>query len=258
MSFSSFFFLLFTNLFIFFQDTVMFLGLDTVTGQLFFTPDFQQTNPKLYNFLFIPQAWTIGIEIAFYLIAPFLVRKKTSVILFLIFLSLLLRFSLFQFGLKSDPWSYRFFPTEFAFFLLGILSYRLYLKFNFIDIRTLHLKIIWGIVLSMTVFFSFFSFSGKGYIYLLLFFIGLPFLFILTKNGTRDRYVGELSYPIYLSHHLIISGMLAIGIIAPGGLSVSIITIVFSIILNELLSKRIEKIRQKRIIMPAKETNQAL
>jgi len=66
MNFSSFLFLVFTNIFMFFQDIVMFLGLDTTTGNLFFTTNYQETSPTLFQFLFIPQAWTIGVELMFF------------------------------------------------------------------------------------------------------------------------------------------------------------------------------------------------
>ena len=76
LSLGSFLFLLFTNLFLFLQDSVLFLGLNTSDGSLFFTQNFRESSPPLFNFLFLPQAWTIGVEISFYLIAPFIVRRK--------------------------------------------------------------------------------------------------------------------------------------------------------------------------------------
>src|SRR5918993_2186065 len=76
MKTETFIFLLFTNIFLFFQDVVMFLGFNTTSGELFFTSNFQNTNPQLHTFLFVPQAWTIGIELTFYLIAPFVAKKK--------------------------------------------------------------------------------------------------------------------------------------------------------------------------------------
>jgi hypothetical protein len=41
--------------------------------------------------------------------------------------SLVLRLVLqFWFNYQGDPWSYRFFPSEFAVFLIGALAYRVY------------------------------------------------------------------------------------------------------------------------------------
>lgn len=246
----SLFFLIFTNLFLFLQDTIMFLGLDTTSGSLFFTQNFRESNPMLYNFLFVPQAWTIGIEIAFYLIAPFIVRKKLKFIIGIIIISILLRLFLYLYGLKHDPWSYRFFPTELTFFLLGTVSYHMYLYIKNVKIKQLHLKMIYLFILSISCIYSFLHISGKHYLYLCLFFVCLPFVFILTKNWKNDRYVGELSYPIYISHLFVLACMKSLEIPAIGGTGVglTVITIIFSILLNELVAKKIENIRQKRLL----------
>jgi len=251
MNFGSFIFLLFTNLFILLQDVVMFLGLDTTTGNLFFTSNFRETTPQLYTFLFIPQAWTIGVEIAFYLIAPFLVKRKLKIIIPLIMLSLILRIVLyFHFDLKNDPWTYRFFPTELFFFLLGIVSYHIYKKLQTIEVKNIFLKLIWIGILGFTLVYSFLPISAISYLYLTTFFMSLPFVFILTKNWKIDSYIGELSYPIYISHFFVLTviSVLKIPLIGGVGLILTLSTIVFSVILNEFVAKKIEKIRQKRIM----------
>lgn len=251
MNFGSFIFLVFTNLFLFLQDVVMFLGLNTTTGNLFFTSNFRETTPHLFSFLLIPQAWTIGVEIAFYLIAPFLVKRKIKIIIPLILLSLILRTVLyFHFDLKNDPWTYRFFPTELVFFLLGIVSYHIYKKLQIIEIKNDLMRLIWIGILVFTLVYSFLPIPFKSYLYLITFFISLPFVFILTKTWKIDSYIGELSYPIYISHILVLTVIqaLKIPIIGGVGLTLTLSTIVFSVILNELVAKKIEKIRQKRIM----------
>jgi peptidoglycan/LPS O-acetylase OafA/YrhL len=127
MNFSTIIFLIFSNVFIFFQDVVMFLSINLSTGLLEFTKNFWDVEQPLYPFLLIRQTWTLGIELMFYIIAPFIVRKNKKVIFSLIFLSLILRgILMYKFGLRNDPWNYRFFPTELVFFLLGNISYKIY------------------------------------------------------------------------------------------------------------------------------------
>jgi hypothetical protein len=247
----SFIFLLFTNLFLFLQDAVMFLGLDTISGHLFFTSNFRETTPQLHQFLFIPQAWTIGVEISFYLIAPFLVKRKLKIIFPLIILSLILRLVLhFHFEFKNDPWTYRFFPTELVFFLLGIISYQIYIKLQTIVVNDIFYKLIWIGILVFTLLYSFLPIPGKGYFYIITFFTSLPFIFIYTKNWKIDSYIGELSYPIYISHMFVLSviSVLKIPVIGGKGFILTLTTILFSVILNELVAKKIEKIRQNRIM----------
>lgn len=249
MDIVSFIFLIFTNLFLFLQDTVMFLGLETSTGNLFFTSNFANTSPLLYQFLFVPQAWTIGVEITFYLIAPFIVRQKLIYIFSLIILSISLRVLLSFHGFNADPWSYRFFPTELVFFLMGIVAYRIYKKYQFSQINKLYLVANLSLLISITVTYSFINFEWKYYIYLFLFFISLPFIFILTKKWKRDSFIGELSYPIYISHLFVLTCLSALKVTKIGnlGLILSFLTILFAIAANQLVTKRIEKIRQKRI-----------
>lgn len=245
------FYLIFTNIFLFLQDTVMFLSLDTTSGSLFFVRNFHDHEPALYNFLMVPQAWTIGVEIAFYLIAPFLVRRKLKVIIPLIAASLLLRAFLYYYlNLKNDPWTYRFFPTELVFFLLGIVAYHIYKKLQHVALKEIHLKLIWFCVIAATLLHSFSPIPKKDYLYLAGFFICLPFVFILTKKWKKDAYIGELSYPIYISHILILTIVKTLNIPIPGGLglTVAILTIGLSLALNEIVAKRIEKIRQKRLV----------
>jgi peptidoglycan/LPS O-acetylase OafA/YrhL len=136
-------FLIFSNIFIFFQDIVMFLRIDWSTGLLEFAKYFGDTKQPLYHFLLVRQAWTLGVELLFYAIAPFIVRRNKKIVFSLIFLSLSLRMILiYKFGLKTDPWSYRFFPTELVFFLLGNISYKIYK--NFKKICCNKIVMVWG------------------------------------------------------------------------------------------------------------------
>ncbi|WP_163271574.1 acyltransferase [Dysgonomonas sp. 511] len=253
MEIGTFLYLVFTNLVIFFQDAALFLGLDTTTGSLFFAKDFMQTDPQVYTFLFIPQAWTIGLELMFYLIAPFIVRRKMRYILILIACSLALRFVLmFGYELNYDPWTHRFFPTELVFFLLGAIAFHAYKKISTMDIKAFYLKAIWLVMLLFTLIFSFlpFEYYDKYFVYLSLFFVSVPFVFALSKRWKFDREIGELSYPIYISHMFLLVIIKALNlpqIEGMGGLYLVVATVVFSILLNELVAKKVEKIRQSRV-----------
>ena len=114
-----------SNATIFFQDWVMFSAVKQ--KELVFSSDFFKSEVVLYPGLLVPQAWTLGVELAFYLIAPFVLARR-RVLLLLLALSIALRAYLFYIGLgKSDPWTYRFFPAELALFLLGALAHQVLL-----------------------------------------------------------------------------------------------------------------------------------
>ncbi len=249
MNFGSIFFLILTNIILLFQDWVMFLGIDLNSGGLFFTSNFRETKPALYHFLIIPQAWTIGIEITFYLIAPFIVKKSVRVVCLLILSSVLLRVLIYASGFKHDPWTYRFFPTELLFFLLGTIAYHGYKKIEVLNIKGTYLKIIYFSVLIFTFSFSWIPFQYKTYLYMGLFFLSLPFIFILSKKWKIDRYIGELSYPVYICHMLVLMMVEYTGFDINQGVITIVISILLSVLLNELIAKKIESIRQSRVLI---------
>lgn len=246
----SFLYLIFTNIFLLFQDLVVFLGLNLNSGQLYFTTNYLQTNPMVFKFMLIPQAWTIGVEIMFYLIAPLIVRRNTKLILVLIVGSLLLRYTLYSNGLNYSPWTYRFFPTELVFFMLGVLSYKIYCVFKNRQLNSNLMKMILLFVLSFVLIYDSINWTYKYACFLMVFFLALPFIFILTKNWKLDSYIGELSYPIYISHIFVFACLSGLNLTQYLGKTITVIvgTLLFSIVLNELVAKRIEIIRQKRII----------
>jgi peptidoglycan/LPS O-acetylase OafA/YrhL len=260
MNLSTFAFLVLTNILLFGQDVVMFLGLDISTGDLFFTKDFRQSDPMLYNFLFIPQAWTIGLELMFYLIAPFLLRRKLWVIVSLILVSLGLRLFMHSQGLTNDPWTYRFFPSELAFFLLGTLSYHLYRRVSAMKVSSFLSYSSLFFLLSFILSYSFLPrwfefnlfflpFDRKELLFFTSITVLLPLIFQLSKRWKVDSYIGELSYPIYISHMLVLMAVTKLNLHLSFGLGVPVVlgTLVLSVGLNELVAKKVEVVRQRRV-----------
>jgi peptidoglycan/LPS O-acetylase OafA/YrhL len=249
--------LILTNIFILGQDLVMFLGINPESGTLFFTSNFQNTNPFLHTFLFIPQGWSLGIEITFYIIAPFILRKSTRVIGGLLIIAILLRLFIYNYlQLQNDPWSYRFFPTDIAFFLLGNLSYKIYVVIHNKPIsKTVHYLVL-IFVCAFTLIYQFISplklsyipFSFKALSYFLVVMIAIPLLFKFLKQNKADALIGELSYPMYISHILILMITQNFPQSFPhSGLSISLVVIIFSYLLNVLIAKPFEKYRQSRL-----------
>ena len=249
ISFWSWCLLIGSNLLLFGQDLIMFLGLNQNTGNLFFTSDFMQTTPMLYNFLLVPQAWTIGLELLFYLIAPFIVRKSIWTVSLIIAVSFGLRLYFYSQGLNHDPWTYRFLPFELAFFLLGNIAYRAYQRLKEIKIDT---KVLWStlyLTLGIIVIFPLINISHKEFTYFSLFLILLPFIFILTEKIKWDRSLGELSYPVYMCHLLLSAVLVNLPFykLQYRGIILAVASITFAILLNKFVARPIEKLRQSRI-----------
>lgn len=250
MDLLTFIFLFFSNIFIFFQDLVMFLGLNLESGKLFFTSNFKNTEPALFNFLFIPQAWSIAIELMFYLIAPFILRRKFLLVLSLIGISFLIRFVLFRFELKEDPWSYRFFPSELSTFLLGYISYKIYIRIKEKSINKKIPAFILFTLILISIIFQTINIAYLNMLYISIATISIPFIFHLTKNSKIDRQIGELSYPIYISHMFVIQSFpnIPINFETPITKAIYIVctTIILSYILNRFIAIPVERIRKNR------------
>src|SRR5205823_2811807 len=76
------------------------------------------------RYLAIPQAWSIGTEIWFYLLAPALVAVRSRWLAATALVALGIRFTFTATTLPFFPWQQRFFPAELFFFILGILAFR--------------------------------------------------------------------------------------------------------------------------------------
>jgi len=252
-------FQVFSNLILFGQDVAMFLGVDTETGELFFASNFRKTDPMMWRFLFVPQAWTLGLELTFYLLAPFIVRRNLFVVFFLIGISMAIRlFTYYCLGFNHDPWTYRFFPSELSLFLLGTVAYKNYqswLKKPFFNRRNQLMAVI--LLFLIVVFYEFipaFIYGGhiKNWMIYSVVCLLLPFVFEFTRLSSKDNAIGELSYPIYLSHILVIiciSPFLFHSNMASykGEISI-IVTILVSYVLVKTIAEPIEKIRKSRVI----------
>ena len=206
--------MLVANIMIFGSDTMMFFFGDA--NGLHFTTNFNSHKP-LYILHAIPPAWSLPLELMFYAVAPFVVRNKARLIV-LVMASLLLRLFLSHMGLNKDPWSGRFFPNELVFFCIGALAFHAYVWLKQLDDRLPpHFLESAGLValIGLVVFILNFdrappllpAFAGIGGKHVQLYVclgLALPLIFHATRHNTIDRWIGELSYPIYIVHMAVI------------------------------------------------------
>ena len=258
---SSLAFLLFSNLGIIGQDQVMFMGA-AADGTLAPLADFRHSSPQLWTYLFLPPAWSIAVEISFYALAPFLVRRRLPAIFALIAASAVLRIWLHKgCGLNFDPWTYRFFPNELGLFLLGTVAYRIYQRVKTIELPKAGLAAIALNFALVTLAFQWLpgGISKKACFYALAT-VSIPFIFQLTKSWHWDRRVGELSYPVYISHFIFLPSFDGMHWIWPEsarmlqlqqspyyGVIVMAATLLFSLALLRYVIDPLEVYRQARV-----------
>ena len=250
-----------TDVFIVGQDLTLFLGVDS-DGGLYWTKSFRATPPPyVWQFVLVPPAWSLSIEILFYLIAPFLVRRSTPIIALVMVASLGLRgYIYFGLDLNEDPWIYRFFPTELAFFLAGSLAYRVYRwLLTQRPPRSLALAIT-AFYLLVTLSYQFLpnpeflGVFGKLWPFHALTWLVIPWLFLTSQQSRVDRYIGELSYPLYIVHFWVLwvipTGWRFAGVPSESGwvsLTVWLGAVICAIGLHHLVGVPLERYRQARV-----------
>lgn len=233
---------------------VLIIGLDWIflfklkNGNMLFTSDFNAQKPAFYTFAFNSIAWTVGVELLFYLVAPFIMRKNIRWIILILILSLGLRLILAYNGLNHMPWDYMFFPTQLLFFMAGGISYYLYKNVN--TTKKQEIIIYAGYLFVILFYYQFFKDSSikEAFMFLLTVF-AIPAIFRLSKKSSIDRYLGNLSYPIYISQSFIIMITASKRFPKPFGWGITavLLCIILSVILDYFITKPIEKIRQERI-----------
>ena len=199
---------------------------------------------RLGRCLVVPPAWSIGLELWFYLLAPFLVLWRTRSLAILAFISLAVRL-----GLEwHAPWSsYFFFPANLCFFLWGMFMYRIYRSERYIRVATQpRARVVFVAVVAAIVFRQYIPFyRNYDWILYVLFGSALPFLFQASKDWRLDRWIGNLSYPIYLVHASVLL-MLKIGYGVDAGLVTVLCSTLAALVLMVAVEQPLEKVRQRR------------
>lgn len=159
--------------------------------------------------LLIAPGWSLGIEISFYLIAPFALRLKTLPLIALSLVGIFLQ--LIPYGQHSPV------LFGFHFFLLGALARRhtAHIESVISRIANPSLYLLYGITLFIVAFAlspklgigavnSHAHNSWDRIVYPLLMAVLVPLLHERTKSNKIDGWIGQLSYPFYLVHAVLI------------------------------------------------------
>jgi peptidoglycan/LPS O-acetylase OafA/YrhL len=239
------------NITVYGQDLLFFAYVNPATKTLSFSADALLHPSPAWEFLLIPQAWTMSLEMTFYLLAPWLTRRSTPVLAVVTAASLGLSLYIGRLSLPPDPWAVRFFPSELQFFLYGIFSHRLYAR-----LKTMSPPdwLPWTVALAFAGYvFGFAQLPAWGHLRELCLYAftmaSLPCLFWLTRRRRFDRIVAELSYPMYIGHWTIMCLVRYFCGERYLFLITLVITTVFSLVFNWLVSDRLERFRQRRVLV---------
>lgn len=207
-------------------------------------PEAVRISPSILN----GPAWTLGIELWFYLLVPFLSKMRSRNLLLISVSSLIVLIGL---EIQTPYSSYFFFPANLCFFIFGMISQRIcrlegcqsFLK---LVPRQLIFIAVFA-VMCLVLFRQYIPFyRNYGWMMYVLMVASLPLVFTVTKNLKIDRCIGDLSYPIYIFHAPIIL-ILGTQKNPPSGGYTLLATLFISILIVKFVDAPLEKWRQMRV-----------
>jgi peptidoglycan/LPS O-acetylase OafA/YrhL len=234
----------------FFADSLLSISFNRETGDLVSRGE---SPVWAMPFVFIGQYWTIGVELCFYAVAP-LVTKSLFRITTLFFFSASGYFE--QVWIAVGNWanlSEAFInlraPKLFWMFMIGAMLGHAYLRSSQAS------KNLWAPIALLLSMYGYVALKGAHlfplhafpwWIFAVLT-AALPALFAKTASHKLDRFAGELSYPVYINHFIVIQILGAA--IGPNGFvfgSASVLLAIATVVLVERQTRRLKFEGSKR------------
>ena len=204
-------------------------------------------SPVAWQALLVPQSWSLSLELMFYALAPYLARLSWRWLAALAAASIALRLAGYLLPLDYGLWQGRFFPTSLFLFLLGMLAHRaLPLAASLPKSIGLALG---AAILALVIFLPAAPLNPEIARWLAYFAIAatIPFIFHASKDIALDRWIGDLSYPIYLGHLAVIGWILTFD--TPHPVWAAIIgTLALSIFLLLAIDRPVDRWRHRRAL----------
>jgi len=227
---------------------------------LIFNIDYFRGNNSVPGYLLIPQAWTLQVELLFYLIVPFLIKITKKLFLGVSVLYAIVFFGyIVPRGLIPNTLTY-IFLDNLIFFLLGIFSYRFILSSSILKLsKPKFLKLSILMFLGLLLYLVFYNFIKiklpvtvlhmESFPYYLLLILALPLIFTITKFSAIDSFIGKLSYPVYIMHLLILKLISNLGLTQATNFRsalVIFISLYISYLAIKYIDNPIDKLRQTK------------
>jgi peptidoglycan/LPS O-acetylase OafA/YrhL len=191
-------------------DTWMWLGFDLPGGTWSVSPGHTLPRVAVISLVPVPQAWSLGVELLFYLTAPLFVRLHTFTLVIVTALSLGAR-AWFYHQLAGTPYDRALFPLELVYFLGGILAFRALapIAAGGLTQSTVRAAALLGLGLCasleciaeliasprLAALATFWAYASLA--------CAVPFLFLVSAKSRWDAGVGALSYPLYVVQFLV-------------------------------------------------------
>jgi peptidoglycan/LPS O-acetylase OafA/YrhL len=230
----------FANLFMLGTDWFWLFSFDPATSDFFYDAFRVSATNNGSSFLINPPVFSISIEIMFYLLAPFFVKSlKRSVLV--LWIGIAYYVAVMVLGYVNRASVYHFFPSTLVYFASGAIMYQVYARKPMISTRgyaAVGTTVLAMACLPLVVF----------PVLLMAFALAVPFLFDTFRNSRVDRFIGELSYPVYLLHQVVIYFLEERGIAGHTLIFLTFgITLALAVTLYLLVERPIDKFRHARL-----------
>jgi peptidoglycan/LPS O-acetylase OafA/YrhL len=156
----------------------------------------------LFNSEIIPQAWSLGLELSFYLVIPFILiyRIRTPVFILSFVIFVLARYQV----IDSQYFSYRLLPGTLFLFLCGSFLQKCEdNREKYVLYSTYIIALVFVVLDLINEPIALTDYNRQVLFGLLL---GLPVMLLLInkKGGRVDRTLGNISYGVFLNHFFLI------------------------------------------------------
>ena len=205
----------FSSIVLFFQETLWWVAVNKVNGSLVWFGPNEPGGPALLLVWFTRMAhmWSVGIELLFYLAAPFIACKPRRIIV--VFVAAYAVHAWMLYALPFDhPLQIRSAAGFFWLFALGMLSYWIWraLRDNLPKIgKSWYMPVLGVAATYLCIAGAQLTLPATGAplllsdLFLMIFAAVVIFAFQITSKISWDRTIGELSYPLYLVHWPIVA-----------------------------------------------------
>lgn len=239
-----------TNLTLIGINLVRYIDFDQ-TGQ-FFVNAFEPGPVRGHNILFVPQAWTLSLELYYYALVPLVVLLRTRYIAAITALLFYLDHDALRYiaslGLDFSPASS--FPFQLKYFLLGSLGFRFAapiraLADRYRAFRLLPpISLVAGFILVFSGLPALRAWNFEMDWFYLAVAVCLPGMFICSNGWKIDAALGEYSYPVYLFHFTVKIGTYLWAPLEWHGELTVAITLLLAAAYIQLVDKRVEAVRR--------------
>jgi peptidoglycan/LPS O-acetylase OafA/YrhL len=242
-----------TNLTLIGINLVRVVNLDE-QGQ-FFISLFEEGGFRSHRILFVPQAWTLALELYYYALVPFIVLLRTRYIAALTVGMFVLSSEAYMFLAGDLRWIVprdALFPFVLKYFLLGTLAYRFVGAAEWLAdrsdlVRRFFPAASWLAAIAL-IFLGLPAYKAWHYEadwFYVAFALCVPGMFIFSGKSRLDPQLGEYSYPVYLFHYPVKVFTSMFLPLQWNGETTLVITMLLATIYIRTIDKRVERLRHR-------------